>query len=84
MVNLLGGEFIAGMVHDIVGTRLNIFVGLLLICAASVAMPFGSAPLPYLVFARAVLLLGMAPVLTNPLLVDYVEHDSQGVAGGWL
>ena len=40
-VLLLGGEFGAGLIHDLVGTRLNVFTGLILASAATVAMPFG-------------------------------------------
>ena len=73
IVNLMFGDFFAGLLHDLFRPRINICVGLLVVAASTAAMPFGSSPIPYLILLRLGFLLGFAPLLTNPLLVDYVE-----------
>ena len=81
---LCGAEFVAGFLHDIIGPRVNIFMWFLIVSAGTAAIPFGSSPIPYLVFMRILVMIGIAPTMTNPLVIDYVERSSQGVANGWL
>ena len=83
LTSLFLGDLLSGLLHDIFRTRVNILIGLLLSAAATAAMPFGSSPIPYLIFLRIIFLFGFAPVMTNPLLIDYVEHESRGIAQSW-
>ena len=72
------------MLHDLISPRVILLVGLLISTASAAAIPFGSSPIPYLVFLHMGLLIGLSPITTNPLLVDYVEKESLGVAQGWM
>ena len=73
---ICGGEFLAGFLHDIIGPRLNIFIGLLLVSVGTAGIPFGSSAIPYLIFMRILVMVGIAAMITNPLVIDYVEHSS--------
>ena len=81
---VFGIAFLAGMLHDVISPRLTLFLGFV-VCGASIAaVPFGSTPVPYLVFTRLLNIIGVSGLLTSPLSIDYFTHDSQGAAHGWL
>ena len=73
-----------GVLMDVVGPRIIIDGSLLISSAATASVPYGTSPLPFLVFMRLAILVGLIMSLANPLCIDYVTHESQGIANGWL
>lgn len=64
------------------GRKIVCTVGFLLIAIALFLYPFARIVYPNLLLLRLIFSNGICAVTTQPLLADYVRHDSKGFAGG--
>lgn len=58
------------------------FIGFLLIGLSLFLYPLARHVYPNLLLVRLIFSNGICAVTTQPLLADYVKHDSKGFAGG--
>lgn len=73
---------IFGSFHDVFGRKIVCFAGFFLISLALLFYPYATWIYPNLLLLRLLFSNGICAVTTQPLLADYVSHESKGYAGG--
>lgn len=73
---------IFGSFHDVFGRKIVCFAGFFLISLALLFYPYAKWIYPNLLLLRLLFSNGICAVTTQPLLADYVSHESKGYAGG--
>lgn len=73
---------IFGSFHDVFGRKMVCFFGFLLIGISMICYPFARVVYPNLLLLRLVFSNGICAVTTQPLMADYVSHETKGFAGG--
>lgn len=74
--------YLFGAFHDIIGRKLVLSFGFLLISISLFLYPFAGNVYPNLLLLRLLFSNGVCCVVTQPLLADYVKHSSKGFSGG--
>jgi len=73
---------IFGAFHDVFGRKLVCSIGFMLIAISLFLYPISKVVFPNLLLVRLIFSNGICAVTTQPLLADYVNHNSKGFAGG--
>lgn len=74
-------NFTMGSLHDLLGRRLTICVGVFLAIAAFTPLPYLKTIVP-LYFCQMLFGVGIAAMQTSPLVADYAKQDQRGIATG--
>ena len=76
--------FISGFIYDNLGRRAPIIWVFFIVAVMIAIYPFGGSVYPGLLLIRICLLNALDIQSTSPLLVDYVEQSTKGLAGGYI
>ena len=77
-------DLFLGLIFDTVGRVLPIILGFLAIGFSIIAMPFFDKVYPTFLIFRIFISLGILPGLNCPLLPDYVQKESLGLANAYV
>ena len=70
----------SGFLFDIVGRRKTIFLAFILCGISALIMPFTQTVFPGLLLARILFSVSIMPIVSNPLINDYITVDDRGKA----
>ena len=76
--------FVAGFVIDKCGRRATLSTCAFIAAAMLAILPFGHHLYPGLLLIKAVQFSALEVITISPLLTDYVEDKTKGMAGGYM
>jgi len=74
--------YIYGNFHDLFGRKVLLVFGFLSMALSLFLYPLAGNVYPNLILVRLIFSNGICAVTTQPLLADYVNHNSKGFGGG--
>jgi MFS family permease len=73
-----------GLIFDTVGRKLPTVVGFLVAGTSILGTPWFTEVYPWFLIMRVMISVGIIPGLNNPLLPDYVQQGSLGLANAYV
>jgi MFS family permease len=77
-------DMFLGIIFDTVGRKLPTVLGFLLAGTAIIGTPWFTEVYPWFLVMRVMISVGIIPGMNNPLLPDYVQHGSLGLANAYV
>ena len=77
-------DMFLGIIFDTVGRKLPTVLGFLLAGTAIIGTPWFTKVYPWFLVMRVMISVGIIPGMNNPLLPDYVQHGSLGLANAYV
>ena len=74
----------SGIILDNCGRKVPISLLCFLAAAMLAILPYGGDLYPGLFVIRTLLMIGLEIIVVAPLLADYVDHSTKGLAGGYI
>eukprot|EP00347_Sterkiella_histriomuscorum_P002032 403369737 len=76
-------DFGIGLLMDLMGRKYPIIIGLFISGISIVVIPYGTQIYPYLCIFKVLVAVGVLPAMNSPLIPDYIEKRSQGLANSY-
>ena len=77
-------DMFIGVIFDTVGRKLPTVIGFLVAGTAIIGTPWFTEVYPWFLVMRVMISLGILPGLNTPLLPDYVQQESLGLANAYV
>ena len=77
-------DMFLGVIFDTVGRKLPTVLGFLLAGASIIGTPWFTEVYPWFLVMRVMISVGIIPGMNNPLLPDYVQQGSLGLANAYV